>query len=113
MKNSFFSYRFTATFLLLITLGIGNMWGWGTISLNGDFFGNWGTDGNGEATYNINYSLGEEGAHTFLPFYTSEGTKYWRLYHSGDGGTYLLSPATDNYALSYGSHYQVKGNGKE
>lgn len=105
MKN--FKVKWLLLSIILSVASINNAWGWGTISLNGNFTGNnWGS-----ATYNINYSIGDGGAHTFLPIYTSSGDKYWRLYHSGDGGNYTLSPASDNYVISYGTHYQVKGNG--
>ena len=78
MKNLYSSYRFTATFLLLITLGIGNMWAdYNPVYLNGTFDltggsvnPNWDSE-----TYHINYSLGD--GHYFLPFYSAQ-TSYNR-----------------------------------
>lgn len=106
MKRNISLHRFFVVICVLFSFGIGQMWGWGDIYLNGNF-----TENNWDSkSWQITYAL-NSGSYTFLPLYTTSGDKYWRLYHGGAGGDYTLSPASDNYGLSYGTKYQVKGNG--
>lgn len=117
MKNSYSSYRFIVTLLLLITLGIGNMWGWTAVYLNGTFDVTGGSESPNwnDASYQINYELEESNSgHYFLPFYATSGDKYWRLYQQKNYNNYQLSPSEDNYIQNVGTPgYKVGKNGEK
>ena len=121
MKNKIFKSGFCEKLkLLLIPIGllIGSLttqvWAYSPVYLNGDFTGgNWGTNGNGSETYQVNYELdGSNSGHYFLPIYTSSGDKYWRFCEN-NGSAYLNCPATDNEVMNVGTApYQIEGGHK-
>lgn len=122
MKNlKFFKSGFCEKLkLLLIPIGLligsltSQVWAYSPVYLNGDFTGgNWGTNGNGSETYQVNYELdGSNSGHYFLPFYTSAGDKYWRFCEN-NGSAYLNCPATDNSVMNVGTAaYQIEGGHK-
>ena len=98
MRN--FYFRSFIVFVMLLALGVGEMWGYTTVYLKGDM-----TDWYTCPSFSWWYE--STNGKFYIPVYTSGSGQHWRLYTNNE-----VSPYTNNYKLKVGdASYHVGYNG--
>ena len=92
-KSSFHEkLKFLIIPMMLLTLGVGQMWAWATnVYLNGNFTGdNW-----NKATYQFTWWYNSTDGKYYMPVYATGSTQYFRLWTNNHVG-----PSTNNTAIT-------------